>query len=73
MHQYAFLGQGKTIHSSCQLESFKLDVDDKSRNIGGKQRITTPDGYYVPMTIIHGLPYIQLRPPTDKEFNVTLS
>jgi hypothetical protein len=44
MHQYAYLGQGKTIHSSCQLDSFKINVDDRACIIGEKQRITTPDG-----------------------------
>jgi hypothetical protein len=56
MHQYAYLGQGKIIHSSCQLESFKIIVDDRSRQVGGKQRMVTPDGYFIPLTIIHGPP-----------------
>lgn len=68
MHQYAYIGQGKTIHSSAQLESYKLDVDDRSRKIpGGLQRIKTPDGYLIPLDIIQGLPYMKLRPPTDFE------
>jgi hypothetical protein len=69
MHQYAFLGQGKTIHSSGQLESFKIIVDDRSRHVGGKQRIITPDGHYIPLTILQGLAYLQLRPPTDQELH----
>ena len=69
MHQYAYMGQGKTIHSSAQLEAFKLNVDDRSRKIpGGKQRIKCPEGYLIPLDIIQGLPYMKLRPPTDHEF-----
>jgi hypothetical protein len=44
MHQYALLGHGQTILDSGQLEFFKLKVDERSRRIGGKQSITTPDG-----------------------------
>jgi hypothetical protein len=67
VHQYAYLGQGKTFHSSGQLESFKNQVDDRSRKIGGTQRICTPDRYFIPLKIIQGLPHFFLRPPTDKE------
>ena len=34
LHQYAYTGQGKTIHSSGQLEWYKNDVNDKSIEIG---------------------------------------
>ena len=57
MHQYAYLGEGKTIHSSGQLEWFKNDVNDKSLKIsGGLQRIQTHDGYVHPLEIKNGLP-----------------
>jgi len=36
MHQYAYLGKGKTIHSSGQMEYYKNNVDDKSSKVGGK-------------------------------------
>jgi len=40
MHQYAYYGQGKTIHSCCQLEQYKIDVCDKSRKAhGGKANL----------------------------------
>ena len=45
MHQYAYTGQGKTIHSSGQLEWFKNQVHDWSLKVGGLQSISTPDGY----------------------------
>jgi Reverse transcriptase (RNA-dependent DNA polymerase) len=67
LNQYAYLGHGKTIHSSAQMEAFKIIVDDKSRTLGGTQRLTTPDGYLIPLDFIGGLAYIKLRPPSDKE------
>jgi hypothetical protein len=30
MHQYAYLGNGKTIHSSIQMEHYKLQVNDRA-------------------------------------------
>jgi hypothetical protein len=59
MHQYTNAGKGKTIHSSGQLEWFKNGVDDRSKKVGGTQRITTPDGYIIPINVTSGLPYIQ--------------
>jgi len=44
MHQYAYLGKGKTIHSSGQIEYYKNAVDDKISKVGGKQHIMTLDG-----------------------------
>jgi hypothetical protein len=68
LHQYAYLGHGKTIHSSGQLEWYGCDVDERSRKIkGGKQRILTPDGYEIPLSICHGLAYMDMRPPTEEE------
>jgi hypothetical protein len=41
-HQYALLNKGSTIHSPCQFEWYKKDVNDKSINVsGGHQRIQT--------------------------------
>jgi len=65
--QYAYLGKGKTIHSPVQLESFGLDVDDRPRlsNRPGRQCITTPDGYKIPLKIRNGLPYMDMAYPDD--------
>jgi hypothetical protein len=42
MHQYALLNKGSTIHSPCQFEWYKNDVNDKSINVpGGLQCIQT--------------------------------
>ena len=69
MHQYALLGKGSSIHSPGQLEWFKNDVNDKSIKIGGLQRITTLDGYVIPLSIIDGLPRLDIRPYTDAEWD----
>ena len=68
LHQYAHLGKGSTIHSCIQLEAFKNNVDDKSIHHKGSQTITTNDGYIHPLDFINGLPYLPLRPYTDKEW-----
>src|SRR5688572_18038031 len=69
MHQYAYTGKGKSIHSSAQLEAHKQAVHDKSTKVGGKQRIETLDGYVIPLNIRSGLPYMSIRPFTDKEWD----
>jgi hypothetical protein len=56
IHQYALLKKGSTIHSPCQFEWYKNDVNDKSINVpGGLQRILTLDGYIIPLCIKDGL------------------
>ena len=69
LNQYAIFGKGTTIHSPGQLEWFKNDVNDKSVHVGGLQRITTLDGYMIPLSIKNGLPRMQLRPYTDEEWD----
>ena len=69
MHQYAYLGTGKTIHSSVQIEQFGSEVNDKSLKIkGGKQSITTIDGYVIPLQIRGGLAHMDMHPPSNDEF-----
>ena len=68
MHEYACFGKGHTIHSSGQIERFKNTVDDRSVQVGGKQRICTIDGYAMPLTCRGGLMYISfLGKPTDTD------
>ena len=70
LHQYAYTGRGKTIHSCGQIEDFKNDVNDKSVKVpGGLQRIRTNDGHVFPLNIRDGLPYLRMRPFTDREFD----
>ena len=46
LNQYAGIPEGRTIHSSVQLEHFANMVDTKPQKVrGGKQSIETPDGY----------------------------
>ena len=69
LHQYAQIpNHDRTIHSSGQLEHFKNHVDDRSCKVGGKQMITTNDGYIFPLDIKSGLAYLKMRPYTDDEF-----
>ena len=68
MNEYACYGKGHTIHSSGQIEWFKNSVDDRSVQVGGKQRICTIDGYAMPLTCRGGLVYLSiLGKPTDKD------
>lgn len=70
MHQYAYTGKGKTIHSCAQLESYGNDVNDKSVKVpGGLQRIVTVNGYNIPLVFKDALPYIHIRPFTDAEWD----
>ena len=70
MHQYAYHGKGKTIHSSIQIEQFGNDVNDRSRKFkGGTQSITTIDGYVIPLSIRSGLVCMDMHPPSDTEYD----
>ena len=69
-NEYAYLGKGSSIHSSGQLEWFKISVDVKSVKVGGTQLITTLDGYSVPLLIKDGLAYAtSLGKPTDQDMD----
>lgn len=69
LNQYAYIGKGKTIHSSGQLEC-RQDVNERSIKVKcGMQRILTLDGYAMRINIRNGLPYIMMRPYTDKEWD----
>ena len=69
-HQYAHVPQGRSIHSSVQLESFGIKVDDRSKILkAGSQALTTPEGYVLPLDFQNGLPYLPMRPFTDQEWD----
>lgn len=69
-HQYAYVPSGKTIHSCIQMESYGVKVDEKSIKLNqGSQTITTIEGYIIPLDIIHGLAYMQMRPYSDREWD----
>ena len=66
MNEYACYGKGHAFHSSGQIEGFKNSVDDRSVQVGGKQRIFTIDGYAMPLTCRGGLMYLSIvDKPTD--------
>ena len=68
MNDYACYGQGHTIHSSGQIEWFKNSVDDRSVQVGGKQRICMIDGYAMPLVCRGGLIYLFIiGKPTDAD------
>ena len=68
MNEYACYGKGHTINSSGQIEWFKNSVDDRSVQVGGKQRICTIDGYSMPFTCKGGLMYLFIvGKPTDRD------
>ena len=68
LNEYAYYGEGHTIHSSGQIEWHKNLVDEKSVKGGGMQCITTLDGYAFPLKCTGGLMYLSiLGKPTDEE------
>lgn len=69
LNQYASYGKGHTIQSSGQLRSFGTLVHEAPRSNNGLQCIVTPDGYHIPLCYRSGLPYMDLCPPTDEEFD----
>ena len=72
MNEYACYGKGHTIHSSGQIEWFKISVDDRSVQVGGKQRICTIDGYAMPLVGRGGLMYLSvLGKPSDEDLRGT--
>ena len=67
MNEYAYYVKGHTIHSAGQIEWHKNLVDDKSVKVGGKQCITTIDGYSFPLKWTGGLMYLSIiGKPTDE-------
>jgi hypothetical protein len=69
---FALLNKGSSIHSPCQFEWYRNDVNDKSVFIpGGLQRIQTLDGYIIPLIIQDGLTHLKIRPYTDHKFDTS--
>ncbi|KAL7567067.1 hypothetical protein ACA910_002791 [Epithemia clementina (nom. ined.)] len=59
-HEYAYLGKGRSIHSSGQLEWMGLKVDERPVLVGGCQCIETLQNPIIPISIKGGLAYIKL-------------
>jgi hypothetical protein len=69
INQAAYMPDGKTILSSPQIEHFKCTVNDRAKCISGQDpAVVTLEDYRIPISFIRGLPYIKLRPFTDKEY-----
>jgi hypothetical protein len=67
-NQYAYYGKGQTVHSLNPFKHFGIIVDDSPRQFAhGKQRLETPEGYFIPISIRNGLPYIDMHPPMDED------
>ena len=67
-HEYAHLGKCRSIHAAGQMEWFNCQVDDRSKIVGGAQRIETSEGYVIPLSIESGLVYMHsIRIPTDQD------
>ena len=68
IHEYAHHGKAKSIHAAGQMEWFNCKVDDRSKVVGGAQRIETFDGYVTPLSIKSGLVYMHsIRISTDND------
>ena len=68
MNKYAYYGKSHAIHSAGQIEWHKNWVDDKFVKVGGKQCITTLNGYSLPLKCTGGLMYLSIiGKPTDEE------
>jgi hypothetical protein len=60
------LGKGPSVHSLSQLEWYKNDVNDKLVHVSAcHQRLTTLDGFVIPLTIKDGLARLDIWPHMD--------
>ena len=67
-HEYAHLGKGRSIYAAGKMEWFNCKVHDRSKVVGGTQRIETADGYVFPLSIESGLVYMHyIQVPTDDD------
>ena len=67
-HEYAHLGKGRVIHAARHMEWFNCKLVDRSKVVGGAQRIETPDGYEFPLSFESELAYMHTIPiPTDDD------
>lgn len=67
-HQYALVVRVTSIHSAPQLENFKINVDDRSIKVGGKQEIVTIEGIIITLSIHHSLPRMYIDNFSDDQF-----
>ena len=68
MNHYADADKCTSIHLSPEMEWYNITVDDKSIKVGGTQDLTTLDGIVIPLNMQDGLPYLDVHPYTDHEW-----
>jgi hypothetical protein len=69
MHQYAMLGKKSSIQSTCQLEPYHDDVNDKFFHVTvGIQQMKTLDGYVIPLVVQTRFSRLHIRPYTPTEW-----
>ena len=67
-NQYAHSGEGKTIHSVIQMESFGIIVNDRPKELRADgQKIVTPDGFEINLHIRDGLAYMDMKKPSQDD------
>ena len=67
-HEYVHLGKGRSIHAAGQMEWSNCKVGDRSKVVGGAQKIETSDGYVIPLSIESSLVYMHsIHIPTDND------
>jgi hypothetical protein len=70
MNKCARMANGKTIHSSGQMEHYKIIVKDQAFVITNvAPYIELPEGHQTPLCFINGLPHMKMRAHSDKEWN----
>ena len=66
-HNFVGYGEGKSILSKSQCESYGLRIDDISHKFGGSHSIMTPDDYVFKLKYTYGLIWLPMRMPTNAE------
>ena len=66
-HNFVGYGEGKSILSKSQCESYGLRIDDRLHKFGGSQSIMTPDVYVLKLKYTDGLLWLPIRMPTNIE------
>ena len=70
VYQYARMTDGKTIHSSGQIEHFKALVNEKSISVTSEVPcIELIEGYRTPLSTINDLACMKMRPFTKEEWD----
>ena len=50
------------------MQDFDVHIDCTSKKKNGMQRMVTPDGWIIPLHIRNGLAYMDMRTPTQDEY-----